>query len=74
MNNASKKQTYQKIIAQKANISYKHLNDIINNRKRASSKLALALEKITGINKTHWLYPDKLKEKVINKENALLSR
>jgi len=48
----------KKDIAEKVGISPTHISDIIHGRKRPSPDLALKLEKVTGVSRLAWLYPD----------------
>ena len=45
-------------IARQAGISYRHLSDIRHGRRRPSPNLAILLEKVSGINRLAWIYPD----------------
>jgi len=51
-----------KNIAIKAGIHPHSLTNILNGSRSASKKLALKLEKITGIDKIYWLYSEKIKQ------------
>ena len=39
-------------------ISLRHMNDIIKGRRKPSYDLAKKLEKVTGINRQAWVWPD----------------
>jgi len=49
----------KKEIAKIAGITPQYFSSILNKKRRASTKIAEILEKITGIDKTIWLYPEK---------------
>jgi plasmid maintenance system antidote protein VapI len=49
----------QKKLAEMMGITPKHLNDILNGRRRPSPELAAKLEQHTGIDRCKWLWPEK---------------
>jgi len=57
----------RKALAKESGICAKHMSDILNRRRRPSPELAAQLERITGIDRRAWLWPDEF-------ENPLLTR
>lgn len=54
-----------KQLAQKTGTSFKHVWAICRGKARASTKLAKALENVTGISRLAWLYPEEFHNPLI---------
>ena len=63
------KQLTGKEIAFKAGISQVHFSRIRHGKRRPSPQLAAKLAEITGIPETHWLWPDKYPNPMIQLES-----
>lgn len=54
-------------LAHKVNVSVKHIWSILNNKSRPSPELAKELERVTGVTRLAWLYPDEFHNPYIKK-------
>ncbi len=53
-------------IARKTGLTRQHIDFIMTRKRQPSPKLAAELEKITGISRCAWLYPDEYPNPMIN--------